>query len=161
MKHVPPAVLTVLVVLIGTGCGGGESDTELEASAAVADRGADAPPACDLLTAADVEALYGAPARPTEDLNRDTQCGYWAPETGAQGVTLRLASGPEFRSSWSSDEFRSMSEVQDLTGLGDAAVWVPDWGMLVTLVSDRTHVLAGAGGLDVKRQLMERVLAKE
>lgn len=161
MKRVTPAALAALVALIGAACGGGESDTDVEASAAVGDPDADAPHACDLLTAADVEALYGAPAQPTEDLNRDTQCGYWAPETGAQGVTLRLASGPEFRSSWASDEFRAMSEVQDLTGLGDAAVWVPDWGMLVALSSDRTHVLAGAGGLDVKRPLMERVLAKE
>jgi hypothetical protein len=162
MRDLTTKLLPAFVLAVG--CGGATEDPG--ASSVPADASAAGPSAestaraCELLTVADVEALFGAPARPAEELNREAQCGYWAPETGAAGVTLRLNAGSEFHSSWASDNLRQTSEVTDVDGLGEAAVWVADMNMLAVLAADRTHVLVGAGNLDVKRQLMERILAR-
>lgn len=164
-RHGPALIALALALAAcggdGDGADAGASDAGTERSAAAAAGGEDAVHACDLLTAADVESVFGAPAQPAEDLNREWQCGYWAPETGAVGVTLRLSRGAEFHSSWASDEMREMSDVQDVNELGEAAVWVADMDMLAVLVDDQTLVLAGAGDLDAKRRIMERVLANE
>lgn len=162
-----PGLIAFAVALALAACGGdgadaGVPDSGAERPAAAAAAGeTDAVHACDLLTAAHVESEFGAPAQPTEDLNREEQCGYWAPETGAVGVTLRLSRGAEFSSSWASDVMREMSDVQDVEGLGEAAVWVADMDMLAVLVDDRTLVLVGAGDRDAKRRIMERVLERE
>jgi hypothetical protein len=157
----PALIALALAACGGDGADAGVPDSAAERSAAAAAGSEDTVHACDLLTAADVESVFGAPAQPAEDLNREGQCGYWAPETGAVGVTLRLSRGAEFRSSWASDEMREMSDVQDVNGLGEAAVWVADMDMLAVLVDDRTLVLVGAGDRDAKRRIMERVLANE
>ena len=145
-------------------CGGGDEPAtqgraSTEATSATPENGA-GKKACDLFTPADVEAFFGAPAKPTSELNHATQCGYWAPETGMAGVTLQISDGGQFSFSWASDQMRSMSDVVDVDGLGEAAVWVADMDMLVALAEDQTHVLSGAGSLDTKRALMERILGR-
>ena len=157
----PAFLLLILSTALLSGCGSDEPPTNertpADASAATP-ISAEGQEACALLTAADVEMFFGAPAQPLSELNHATQCSYHAPETGMAGVTLSLSDGDEFSFSWASDQMRSTSEVEDLAGLGEAAVWVADMSALIALDRDRTYILMGGGSLDTKRQLMQRIL---
>jgi hypothetical protein len=159
-------IFFVLMALIAFGstaaCGGSDEpgtqeNASREARSATPEKG-EGKKACDLFTTTDVEAFFGAPAEPLNELNHATQCSYHAPETGIAGVTLSLSDGDEFSFSWASDQMRSTSEVEDLAGLGEAAVWIADMSALVALDRDRTYILMGGGSLDTKRQLMQRIL---
>lgn len=107
-------VVAMAVVLVATGCSGGESDDDDQATPTTSARGM--PRACDLVTAKEAESVLGTPPKPpTAEAERCTWSA--SDDRGFVTVALRQADDPKP----ALEASRATDRGEAVSGIGDAA----------------------------------------